>query len=181
MNLLYISLFFFQLIKPTESIDLMIDSYSLSGDTLTLKCFINNGTSTVHSVYLGGGWSTLSGIENLTLFIIEHDTLSLHVANPFGGFPKIGYEVIKPYGKREIFIRLDLKHLYEFEQIFQGTPHPLTGVYSFQLVYYDRLFQKNKKAIYKAWLNGKRVKRHTLVSDTLRSNIVYINMHSHHR
>ena len=173
--LLYVSLFFVQLIKLSESVELMIDSHSLSCDTLILKCSINNYTSTVRSVYLGGGWSTLPEIENFTLFVLENDTLALHVANPFGGFPKIGYEVIEPYGKKDIIIRLDLKHLYKLEDILlQGTPHPLTSVCSFQLVYYDRLFQKNKKAVFNAYLNGKRVKRHTPISDTLRSNTVYI-------
>jgi len=178
--LLYISLFFVSLSKPTESIDLMINSYSLSSDTLILKCSINNGTSTVHSVYLGDGWSTIPEFANLTLFILENDTLALHIANPFGGYPTSKYDVVKPYGKRDIIIRLDLKHLYKFEHIlFQGTPHPLASVYSFQLIYYDRLFQKNKKAIFKAYLDGKRVRQHIPVSDILRSNIVYIDMQKH--
>ena len=177
MNYLFVLLFFFQLIKPTESIDLMIDSHSLSGDILTLKCSINNGTSTVHSVYLGGGWSTLQELENLTLFILENDTLALHIDNPFGGYPNSKYDVIKPNGKINIVIKIDLKHLYKLEHIhFQGAPYTLTGTCSFQLIYYDRLFQKNKKVIYKAYLNGKRIKQYIPVLDTLRSNTVYLDM-----
>jgi hypothetical protein len=175
--LLYISLFFVQVVKPGDSVELKIDSYSLSGDILTLECSITNDTYSVRSVYFGGDWSTLPELENLTLFILENDTLALHVANPFGGYPKRGYDVIMPNNKKFIVIQIDLKRLYKLEHIlFQSSPHPLTGMYSFQLVYYDRLFQKNKKVMYKAHLNGKRVKRHIPVTDTLRSNTIYIDM-----
>ena len=175
--LLYFSLFFIQSYQQIENVELKIERYSLSGDTLILKCSINNGTSTVHSVYLGDGWSTIPYLLNLSLIILENDTLALHIANPFDGYPKTKYEVIKPYGKRDVVIRLDLKHLYKFEQIFlHEYTHPLTGVCSFQLVYFDKLFQRNKKAVFNAYLNEKRVRQHTPVSDTLRSNTIYIDM-----
>ncbi len=175
--LFYISLFFVQTVKPIENVELKIDSYYLSGDTLTLKCSISNGTSTVYSVYLGGGWSTLPELENLTLFIVENDTLALHIGNPFGGYPKNRYDVIMPNGKKDIVIQIDLKHLYKFEHIlFQGTPHMPTGTCSFQLIYYDRLFSKNKKTVFKTYLNGRRVRQHIPVLDTLRSNTVYVDI-----
>ena len=176
--LLFVSLLFGQLIEQGERVELRIDNYSLTDSTLILNCFVENSTSTVHSVYLGQDWTTIPNLYNLTLLILENDTLPLHEAYPFpfGSYYSIKYEVIKPYSKKDITIKIDLRHLCKLEHLFQGPPYSPIGICSFQLVYYDQLLENNKKPIYKAYLNGKRVRRHTPVSDTLLSNIVYIDM-----
>ena len=176
--LLFVSLLFGQLIEQGERVELRIDNYSLTDSTLILNCFVENSTSTVHSVYLGQGWTTIPNLYNLTLLILENDTLPLHEAFPFPYIRSPKYEVIKPYSKKDITIKFDLRQLRKLEHVLRGPPYSPIGICSFQLVYYDRLLENNKKPIYKAYLNGKRVRRHTPVSDTLLSNIVYIDIGS---
>ena len=176
--LLYISSFFVQLIEPSDSVELKIEQYSLTADALlTLNCSVVNNTSTVHSVYLGEGWCTIPYVLNLTLFVFDKDTLSLDVAYPYTSYPGCKYGAIEPYSQHDFSVTIYLKELYKIEPKPFDEPHyPLTtGAYFFQLVYYDRLLKKGK-APYKAYLNDKRIRQHTPVSDTLRSNIVYIDL-----
>jgi TonB family protein len=159
--------------QSVNNVDLKIDAHWLSGDTLTLKYSFKNNTDETHSVYWGGGWSTLPEVSNLALLVFENDTLALHIGNPFDGYPSLKYQAIEPHGTIHHTIQIDLKHLYTTNCIlFLCPPHLITGRCSFRLIYYDRNSKADK---YKVYLNNKRVKQHIPVSDTLRSNVVYID------
>lgn len=162
-----------------DKVELKIYGYSLSGNTLTLQYCFKNNTSTMRSVYVGAGWSTIPELLNFTLLIFENDTLPLHEGNPFGGYPSMKCDAIEPHGINNGVIQIDLNNLYKNDCIlFRCPPHQISGRCSFQLIYYDRLYPNMKdKSMYKAYLNGRRIKRHTPVLDTLRSNIIYIDKH----
>jgi len=166
--LLYFSLFFIQSYQQIENVELKIERYSLSGDTLILKCSINNGTSTVHSVYLGDGWSTIPYLLNLSLIILENDTLALHIANPFDGYPKTKYEVIKYLSNSQYsneIIKQTVDYLIDLKLIDDE-------IYAQKFVYDRLLIKKESKANIISKLLLKGINK-TIANDTV--NKMYSN------
>ena len=157
-----------------NNVALSIDRHLLKEDTLTLYYSIKNNSNESFAVVLSD-ISTFTGISTLTLLIFENDTIQLHISNPFPENWNPTYRVITPNNYISKKITIHLNELCFKENIFYGPNHKISWPCSFQLIYHDLYINKQRSEKIKAYDGKKRIKKYIPVSDTLQSNIIYID------
>jgi hypothetical protein len=84
------------------------------------------------------------------------------------------YKAIMPQDSICSTIEINLKKLYQLEEVFYGeTPYIINDICSFQLIYFDKYSQNDPKMKFRK--KSKIDKNCIPVRDTLRSNILLYN------
>ncbi len=101
-----------------KDFELNIYKHSLEENTLTLYFCLKNNTDSVRT-FVNTGYSTLHYVESFSLLITENDTISLHIQNPFPGFPSSHLSYVTINARDSICNEIDiqLNELYTFDKM----------------------------------------------------------------
>ncbi|MDR1198575.1 MAG: hypothetical protein LBK94_06135 [Prevotellaceae bacterium] len=164
-------------IFTAHDFELKIYQYSINENKdLILSYSIKNNTNECHYIYRDDGWSTIPYVLNLSFLITVNDTVSLHISNPFGGFPSFKADAIMPNDSICGVVEINLNQLYLLNSLIafndDMAPYVIkdSDKCSFILTYFDKLNLQKLK--FRQKIKTKCVKP---ITDTLRSNVLLLH------
>jgi hypothetical protein len=160
---------------PVQNFELKIYNHEINDDKLTLYYAIKNNTDECHHIYLGAGWSTVPYLLNMSVLITVNNEISLHISNPFSGFPSRKYVSIQPHDSINNQITIYLNQLYEseFGIATDDDTYVISDIdtCSFQMIYFNRHIDVESSR-WKIKYRKKPEMECVPIMDTLRSNVI---------